>query len=61
MAANLECSLKASGRAKGGGGVCLAALYRGGNFELQIYFYYTNRGAAIYLAPGGNTLGSATA
>ena len=27
-------------------------LYRGGNFELQMYFYYTNRGAHIYLSPG---------
>ena len=30
-------------------------LYRGGNFKLKIYFYYTNRGAHIYLTPGGNT------
>ena len=26
--------------------------YRGSNFDLQMYFYYTNRGANIYLAPG---------
>ena len=24
-------------------------LYMGGNFELQMYFYYTNRGAHIYI------------
>ena len=47
---------KNSGRASGGGGGM------GGNFELQMYFYYTNiyLGAHIYLAPGDNTLCSAT-
>ena len=29
-------------------------LYRSGNFDLQMYVYYTNRGAHVYLAPGGN-------
>ena len=33
---------------------------RGCNFELQMYFYYTNRGANIYLTPDGNTPCSAT-
>ena len=36
------------GRAKGGGG-------RGWPFQAEMYFNYTNRGAHIYLAPGGNT------
>ena len=31
-----------------------------GNFELQMYFYYTNRDAHIYLTPEGNTSCSAT-
>ena len=30
-------------------------LYRDSNVELKMYFYYTQRGAHIYLAPGGNT------
>ena len=34
---------------------------RGRNFELQIYFYYTNRGAHIYLVPASNTPCSAIA
>ena len=33
----------------------------GSNFELQMYFYYANRGAHVYLAPGGNTPCSASA
>ena len=39
----------------GGGGGGGGGLYRGVNFGLQMYFYYTNRGAHIYLAPGSNT------
>ena len=33
---------------------------QGRQFRSQIYFYYTNRDANIYLAPGGNTPCSAT-
>ena len=32
----------------------------GRHLELQMYFYYTSRGAHIYLAPGDNTPCSAT-
>ena len=35
-------------------------LYREDNFNLHVYFYNTNRGAHIYLAPVGNTLCSST-
>ena len=33
----------------GGGGRSLRHLYRGRQFRSQIYFYYTNRGANIYI------------
>ena len=39
----------------GGGGHPGRHLYRVGNFELQMYFCDTNRGAHIYLATGGTT------
>ena len=44
-------------RSKGGRwwGPPQAAHLQGRQFRSQIYFYYTNRGANIYLAPGGNT------
>ena len=35
-------------------------LLQGRQFRSQMYFYYTNRGDRIYLAPGGNTPCSAT-
>ena len=39
----------------GGGGSEGAAPLQGRKFCSQMYFYYTNRGVHIYLAPGGNT------
>ena len=42
----------------GGGGD--SALLQGWQFHSQMYFYYTNRGAHIYLAPDCNTPCSAT-
>ena len=53
---------KGSGRAKGGGGVGerAAVPLQGRQFRSQMYFYYTNKGAHIYLATGGNTPCSAT-
>ena len=36
----------------GGGGGGEGVVYRDGNFELKMHFYYTNRGAHIYLAQG---------
>ena len=38
-----------------GGGGDGGGFYMDGKFELQMSVYYTNRGAHIYLAPGGNT------
>ena len=45
-----------SGGAKGGGWRAAArvASLQGRHFRSQMYFYYTNRGVHIYLAPGGN-------
>ena len=37
-----------------------AALLQGRQFRSQMYFYYTNRGGNIYLAPDGNIPCSAT-
>ena len=51
---------KGSGRAKGGGCERAAAPLQVRQFRSQMYFYYTNKGAHIYLATGGNTPCSAT-
>ena len=50
---------RSKGGGEGEGGRHLGQYLYGGDIELQMYFYYTNRGVHIYLAPDGNTPWSA--